>query len=116
MPPHCCITALSCTPDACHPCSGQATAVPTATSLPLAAAIPAAWLAAPAVPSPEAGVVVTIHDRRVRLAPSGASLYKQCRQWVQNDSDLGGCPEVRLGFRSAGLGRCWLKSISGSGL
>ena len=48
--------------------------------------------------------VVTLHDRRVRLGPPGApqeaqpSLYRLCRQWVQNEPDLGDPPgpEVRV--------------------
>jgi hypothetical protein len=70
-----------------------------AATLPLATAIPSAWLAAPAVPAPLDGPVVTINDRRVRLGtPTAAeqpSLYKLCRQWVHNDPDLGDpMPEV----------------------
>lgn len=79
-----------------------------ATPLPLGSALPpaAAWLAAaapvaslPALDAP----VVACHDRRVRLGPPGAaeeaqpSLYRLCRQWVQNEPDLGDPPgpEVR---------------------
>ena len=56
-------------------------------------ALPIGWPAAAAVPPPD-GPVATLHDRRVRLGPAGApdeqqpSLYRLCRQWVQNDPDL----------------------------
>lgn len=70
------------------PCSGQKT-TPAATG-----ALPIAWLAT-AVPAPtDGGIIATVNDRRVRLGPAGApeeqqpSLYRLCRQWVQNDPDL----------------------------
>ena len=70
------------------PCSGQK-ATPAATGT-----LPIAWLAT-AVPAPtDGGIIATVNDRRVRLGPAGApeeqqpSLYRLCRQWVQNDPDL----------------------------
>jgi hypothetical protein len=89
-------------------CSGgPAAAVPAA--LPLTAAIPAAWLAAPTLPAaaPAAAAasdpapIATINDRRVRLPAPGVeeqdqvSLYRLCRQWVQNDPELAEAQEVR---------------------
>lgn len=45
------------------------------------------------VAPPADGPVATIADRCVRLGVPGAeeqpSLYRLCRQWVQNDPDLG---------------------------
>lgn len=58
-----------------------------------AGALPIGWPAAAAVQPPD-GPVATLNDRRVRLGPAGAadeqqpSLYRLCRQWVQNDPDL----------------------------
>lgn len=75
---------------------------PVAASLPLPAtlaptALPLGWLApsavVPAVPVGADGPVATIADRCVRVGMHGAaehpSLYRLCRQWVQNDPDLG---------------------------
>ncbi|PRW44347.1 hypothetical protein C2E21_6810 [Chlorella sorokiniana] len=69
--------------------SGQK-ATPAATG-----ALPVAWLAtAPVPPLPADGILATVSDRRLRLGPAGApeeqqpSLYRLCRQWVQNDPDL----------------------------
>lgn len=76
------------------PDSGQKATPAAATG-----ALPIAWLAtAPVPPAPDGviadGVIATVNDRRLRLGPASApedqqpSLYRLCRQWVQNDPDL----------------------------
>ncbi|GAB4818807.1 hypothetical protein N2152v2_005853 [Parachlorella kessleri] len=88
-------------------------AVPSTTAtLARAAAHPVAWNGPPQeargltwaalAPAP---TVATISDRRVQVPPPAAmeqpSLYRLCRQWVQNDPDLSLMPEASEGGRAA---------------
>lgn len=77
---------------------GMTEPTPAPATLPLPTTLPPAWLAPAVVPAvpvapPADGPVATIADRCVRLGVPGAeeqpSLYRLCRQWVQNDPDLG---------------------------
>ena len=72
---------------------------------------PLAWSGAPqdgrglawaALAPAAAATVATISDRRVQvpsaLVPDQPSLYRLCRQWVQNEPELALMPEVRRGW------------------